>query len=83
MKKYIISAILLTFTSGAVFTSCSDDDDEPGGSKTCTCQRKDPYTGQIDGTMNAQPSSYGVSTCNELAEMMADLSDGYYYYSCN
>lgn len=82
MKKYLFCAILLAATSGAVFTSCSDDDDEPNNGKTCTCQRKDPYTGKIEGTMNAQPSSYGVSTCTQLAQMMADLSDGYYYYSC-
>lgn len=82
MKKYILCAILLTVTGGAVFTSCSGDDDEPSNGKTCTCQRKDPETGKIDGTMKAQPSSYGVNTCKELAQLMAELSDGYYYYSC-
>ena len=81
MKKYILCGILLAFTSGIVITSCSKDD-EPG-SKTCTCKRKDPYTGKIDGTMKAQPSSYGVTTCTQLAQMMAELSDGYYYYSCD
>ena len=82
MKKYFVWSIMFALTSGFIFASCSKDDD-PDSSKTCTCKRKDPYTGQIDGTMKAQPSSYGVSTCRELAEMMADLSDGYYYYSCN
>ena len=71
--------MLFSLATAFALSSCSDDD-EPG---TCTCKRKDPYTGEIDGTMNAQPSSYGVSTCTELARMMADLSDGYYYYSCN
>lgn len=79
MKKLFLYATLLIVGSSFALTSCSDDDD-PG---TCTCKRKDPNTGQIVGTMNAQPSSYGVSTCSELARMMAELSDGYYYYSCN
>ena len=83
MKKFFVWGILLALTSGFALASCSDDDDEPSSSKTCTCKRKDPYTGEIDGTMNAQPSSYGVNTCTELAQMMAELSDGYYYYSCN
>lgn len=79
MKKYVICGLLLAVSGGYVFSSCSDDDDD----LTCTCKRKDPYTGQIEGTMNAQPSSYGVSTCSQLAQTMAELSDGYYYYSCN
>ena len=79
MKKIFTYVVLIAITTSFVLASCSKDD-EPG---TCTCKRKDPYTGQIDGTMNAQPASYGVSTCRELAQMMADLSDGYYYYSCD
>lgn len=80
MKKYLLYGILFALTATFTLTACSDD--EPSG-KTCKCKRKDPYTGQIDGTLDAQPSSYGVSTCSELARMMADLSDGYYYYSCD
>lgn len=79
MKKTILYGILFALTTTFVLSSCSNDD-EPG---SCTCKRKDPYTGKIDGTLNAQPSSYGVSTCTELAQLMAELSDGYYYYSCN
>ncbi|MBD5184993.1 MAG: hypothetical protein HDS92_00100 [Bacteroidales bacterium] len=81
MKKVFLYGLLMAITSCFVLTACSDDD-EPS-SKTCTCKRKDPYTGKIEGTLNAQPSSYGVSTCTELAQMMAELSDGYYYYSCD
>lgn len=78
MKKLFLYVTLLITASSFALTSCGDD--EPG---TCTCKRKDPYTGQIEGTMTAQPSSYGVSSCAELAKLMAELSDGYYYYSCN
>lgn len=69
---------LLVLATGFAMSSCSDDEPD-----TCTCKRKDPNTGQIEGTMEAQPSSYGVSSCSELARTMAELSDGYYYYSCN
>lgn len=78
MKKFIIYSVLLTIAGGFLLTSCSDD--EPS---TCNCKRKDPYTGKIDGTLKAQPASYGVTTCTELARLMAELSDGYYYYSCD
>lgn len=78
MKKIILYATLLVMAASFALSACSDD--EPS---SCTCKRKDPYTGKIEGTMQAQPSSYGVSTCTELAQMMAELSDGYYYYSCN
>lgn len=77
MKKRLMFALGL-IACVAAFTSCGDDDDEPGYSNTCSCQEYDSDTNEYLGSSQLDPSSFNQSSCSQLANHLNNFTQGTY-----